>query len=51
MWGQIIAAWWIWAVPIGFLAVLAYVLNPRRKKQFAEEARVPMDSDKPPDKT
>ena len=45
MWGEIIAAWWVWAVPIAFAAVLAYAFSPKRKKQFAEEARVPMETD------
>lgn len=50
MWSEIIAAWWVWAVPIAFVAVLVYAFNPRRKKEFDAEARVPLDDD-PPAKT
>ena len=46
MWNQVIASWWIWIVPIAFVAVLVYAFNPKRKKEFEAEARVPMDSDK-----
>lgn len=49
MWGQIIAAWWVWLVPVAFVAVLVYAFNPKRKKQFDAEARIPLD-DKPRDK-
>lgn len=44
---DILAAWWMWAVPIAFVAVLVYAFNPRRKKQFEEEARVPLEDDPP----
>jgi len=47
MWGQIIAAWWVWAVPIAFVAVLFYALAPKRKKEFEKEARVPIEDDTP----
>ena len=47
MWGEIIAAWWVWAIPIAFIAFLVYAFSPTRKKQFEEEARVPMDSNEP----
>ena len=47
MWGEIIAAWWVWAVPVAFVVVLVYAFNPRRKKEFETEARVPMDSNRP----
>lgn len=50
MWGEIIAAWWVWAVPVAFIAVLVYAFNPRRKTEFDAEARVPMDSNKPDDR-
>jgi cbb3-type cytochrome oxidase subunit 3 len=45
MWGEIIAAWWVWAVPIAFVVVLFYAFNPKRRKQFEEEARVPLEDD------
>jgi len=45
MWGQIIAAWWVWAVPIAFVAVVVYALSPKRKKEFEKEARVPIEDD------
>ena len=48
MWSEVIAAWWVWLVPIAFVAVLVYVFNPRRRKQFEEEARVPLENN-PPD--
>lgn len=47
MWSETIAAWWMWAVPIAFVAVLIYAFNPKRKKQFDAEARVPLEDDKP----
>jgi cbb3-type cytochrome oxidase subunit 3 len=50
MWSEVIAAWWIWLVPIAFVAVLVYVFNPKRKKAFEVEARVPIEDNKP-DKT
>ena len=42
-----LSTWWIWAVPVAFVAVLVYALNPKRKKQFEEEARVPLEDDPP----
>lgn len=45
MWGEAIAAWWMWAVPIAFVVVLVYALNPKRKKQFDADARVPLEDD------
>lgn len=45
MWGQIIASWWVWAVPVAFIAVLVYAFSPRRKNQFEAEARVPLEDD------
>ncbi len=48
MWSEVIAAWWVWLVPIAFVAVLVYAFNPRRRKQFEEEARVPIENS-PPD--
>lgn len=42
-----LAAWWIWLVPLAFVAVVAYAFNPRRKKDFEEEARVPLEDDPP----
>lgn len=47
MWGETISAWWMWVVPIAFVAVLFYAFNPKRKKQFDAEARVPLEDDKP----
>ena len=48
---EVLSVWWMWAVPLAFVAVLIYALNPKRKKEFDAEARVPMESDKPgPDK-
>jgi cbb3-type cytochrome oxidase subunit 3 len=47
MWGEAIAAWWMWAVPVAFVALLIYAFNPKRKKQFDAEARVPLEDDKP----
>lgn len=44
---NILSAWWIWAVPLAFVAVLVYAFNPKRKKQFEEEARVPLEDDPP----
>ena len=46
---SLLSAWWLWAVPIAFVAVLVYALNPKRKKQFDEEARVPLEDDRPPE--
>lgn len=46
---NMLSVWWLWAVPIGFAAVLIYALNPKRKKEFDAEARVPLE-DKPPKK-
>lgn len=44
---NILSIWWVWAVPIAFVAVLVYALNPKRKKEFEEEARVPLEDDPP----
>jgi cbb3-type cytochrome oxidase subunit 3 len=44
---DMLSTWWVWAVPVAFVAVLVYALNPKRKKQFEEEARVPMEDDPP----
>ena len=44
---NIMSAWWMWAVPLAFVAVLVYALNPKRKKEFDAEARVPLDDDRP----
>lgn len=45
MWNEVIGAWWVWAVPVAFVAVLFYAFNPKRKKEFAEDARLPLDDD------
>lgn len=45
---DILGAWWFWAVPVAFVAVLVYALNPKRKKEFDEEARVPLEDDSLP---
>jgi len=45
---SILAWWWVWAVPLAFVAVLVYALNPKRKKEFDAEARVPMEDDSKP---
>ena len=50
MWSEVIAAWWVWLVPIAFVAVLVYAFNPKRKKEFEKEARVPIENNRP-DKT
>jgi cbb3-type cytochrome oxidase subunit 3 len=44
---HVFLSWGIWALPVAFVAVLVYALNPKRKKQFEEEARVPMEDDPP----
>lgn len=44
---DMVASWWVWAVPIAFVAVLVYALNPKRKKEFEQEARVPLEDDPP----
>lgn len=44
---DVLGAWWVWAVPVAFIAVLFYAFNPRRKKEFEEEARVPLEDDPP----
>ncbi len=45
---EFLSAWWMWLIPMAFLAVVIYAFNPRRKKEFDAEARVPMESDDPP---
>lgn len=44
---SMLSAWWLWAVPLAFVAVLVYALNPKRKTAFEEEARVPLEDDPP----
>lgn len=44
---EILSAWWVWLIPLAFVGVIVYAMNPKRKKEFDAEARVPMDSDKP----
>lgn len=46
---NILAMWWLWAVPIAFIAVLVYAFNPKRKKEFDAEARVPLEDDRKPE--
>ena len=43
----LLSAWWMWAVPLAFVAVLVYAFNPKRKKEFDAEARVPLEDDRP----
>lgn len=50
MMGNMLSMWWVWLVPIAFVAVLVYALNPKRKKEFEAEARVPLEDDRPPGK-
>ncbi len=45
MMGEFLSAWWVWLVPLAFLAVVIYAFSPKRKKDFDAEARVPMESD------
>lgn len=49
MWNEAISSWWMWGVPIAFVAVLVYAFSPKRKKEFEAEARVPIE-DNPPRK-
>ena len=44
---ELLSVWWLWAVPIAFVAVLVYAFSPKRKKEFEEEARVPLEDDPP----
>ena len=44
---NLLSVWWLWAVPLAFVAVLVYAFNPKRKKEFDAEARVPMEDNKP----
>jgi cbb3-type cytochrome oxidase subunit 3 len=43
--GDALSVWWMWVVPVAFVAVLVYVLNPKRKKQFQRDARIPLEDD------
>jgi cbb3-type cytochrome oxidase subunit 3 len=45
---EFLSAWWMWLVPLAFLAVVIYAFSPKRKKEFDAEARVPMESDDQP---
>jgi cbb3-type cytochrome oxidase subunit 3 len=40
---EFLRAWWVVVVPVGFILVLAYALNPRRKKEFQDDANIPFD--------
>jgi cbb3-type cytochrome oxidase subunit 3 len=40
---DIMNTWWMWLIPAAFIAVLIYVFNPRRKKQFDDNAKIPFD--------
>lgn len=44
---NILSYWWLWAVPLAFIAVLVYAFSPKRKTEFEEEARVPLEDDPP----
>ena len=44
----LLSMWWAWVIPLAFLVVLLYALNPKRKKQFEAEARVPLEDNLPP---
>lgn len=46
MWDQLFTSWWVWMVPLAFLAVLVYAFNPKRKTQFEDDARIPLDDDR-----
>lgn len=37
--------WGLVLFVLGFLCVIVYALSPRRKKQFEEAARVPLQED------
>jgi cytochrome c oxidase cbb3-type subunit IV len=37
--------WGLVLFVLGFLGVLVYALNPRRKKQFDEASRIPLEKD------
>ena len=43
--GDALSVWWMWVVPVAFIAVLVYALNPKRKKQFQRDARIPLEDD------
>lgn len=45
---ELMSTWWMWLVPVAFLVVVLYAFNPKRKKEFDAEARVPMESDDRP---
>ena len=46
MWDQLFTSWWVWMFPLAFLAVLVYAFNPKRKTQFEDDARIPLDDDR-----
>ena len=46
MWDQLFTSWWVWMVPLAYLAVLVYAFNPKRKTQFEDDARIPLDDDR-----
>ena len=41
--GEFLHAWWIILVPIAFIALLFYAFNPKRKKEFQDDANIPFD--------
>jgi cbb3-type cytochrome oxidase subunit 3 len=43
--GDALSVWWMWVLPVAFVAVLVYVLNPQRKNQFQRDARIPLEDD------
>ena len=45
---EFLSAWWMWLIPLAFIGVVIYAFGPKRKTEFEAEARVPMESDKPP---
>jgi cytochrome c oxidase cbb3-type subunit 4 len=42
---NIAQTWGLVLFVLGFLGVIAYALNPRRKRQFDEAARTPLRED------
>jgi len=41
---------WFFGIPIAFLVVVWYVFRPKHKKQYEQDARIPLEEDHAPHK-
>lgn len=38
--------WWLFAIPLAFIAIVIYVFNPKRRKRLEADKEIPFRNDR-----